>query len=1025
MANFKNYGIGGVGPSIQLGKGGGVLAYSTTISDGTSTGTAPAFSLSDNTQSTLIRLQAGTPLQYNDVTTKLYVDNLVQGLNIKEAVYLASSTSTNIPLSGTTPLIVDGVQASNGNRILLKDQTDQTQNGIYTLTISGTSYTLARSIDASNSSEASTSNTNLTGGSFVFVTGGSTNESTGWVISSPEGAINLGTDKIIWTQFSSAGVTQPGAGLIKSGTVFSVNTDNSTLYVNSTSTKLSVKSSSSAGNVLISNGLASGNPTDASWGSLDLSNPYTVGSSVLAPTNGGTGINSYKTGDIIVGDATANTLKALSIGADYTILGVDSTGALSYNYASQLRDSSGNLGLQVNGSDAPVNYFVLSNSDAADNVVLSTATTGTNTDAGITISPMGNGLVVAKTGYDALLQSDYSSISDETFITKGALNKRVGVVDTSMISNGTNNDSGTDATSGNTYVATNADGYTDEAIIVSSDKIIAEFVSSTDDGVAVNGEHLKVTSVTGELQLQAVDTAGTDNVDIRLIPQSSGKVYLGATGAGLIQAEDGYELDIQGGNSSSTADAGALVLRGGSASSNNLQGGNVVIRGGAANGSGQNGEVYIQDYNEQNIVEFSATSSSSNASNWLQIINSPNSSDVIDSSLVIQPSSKSGSANVSIVLGGKGTGLIRVADATSYNANLSTNTPDAFATVGYLNSVMVAATITTGAGLVNDSNVFKLAVGANTIGVDSSGNAIVNSDSTKNHVLLSSGTVGVESVWGSLPLADSNAVSGVLPATHGGTGQQTYSAGDMLIGSSTGALNIVSIDSVNKVLTSTGTSAGWQYPSTLLDGNGNTVVSGLGSTNPVNNLTITNAAVAGAPTLGVTGSDTDISILIQPKGAGIISAPVAYNTSMINSSSTFTDEALTTKGYVDQAVLGHTDPMARLQTISSGWAATMNIGSVLPNITGKNVMISSVRLVVNTAISGGGASEARIYAGSNVVMNNDENDVTTIGTYVADLPMSFTSNNVQLTVQFFKSDGTTTAIPTAGNITVYVDYKLM
>lgn len=1025
MASFKNYGIGGVGPSIQLGKGGGVLKYSSTVSDGTSTGTAAAYSFLDNSQGSLVRIQAGAPLQYNDLTTKLYVDNLVQGLNIKDAVHLASPVSTNIPLSGTAPLSVDGIQAVSGDRILLKDQTDQTQNGIYTLTVSGSTYTLTRSLDASNISDASTNNTNLTGGTFVFVTGGSTNADTGWVISSPDGSVNIGTDKILWTQFSSAGITQPGAGLVKSGTVFSVNTDNTTTYVNPTTTRLSVQSSSTAGNILISNGLAAGSPTDASWGTLDLSDTNSVGTSVLAATNGGTGLNSYKTGDILVGDTTENTLKALNKGPNYTILGVDGTGLVTYNYSSQLRDSSGNLALQATGSTTPVNFVGVENSNTGANVVISSNTSGTDADVGITVSPLGKGIFVGKTGYDANLQTNYGTISDETFITKGTLNKRVGVVDTSMISNGTNNESGTNETKGNTYVATNADGYLDEVVVVSSDKVIAEFDASTATGVAVNGEHFKFTHASGEVQILAVDTAGTDNVNMRLVPQASGKVFLGATGAGLIQAEDGYELDIQGGNSSDTADSGALVLRGGSASSNNLKGGNVVIRGGAANGSGQNGEVYIQDYKQQNIVEFSGTSSGSTATNWLQITNSPNSSDAIASGIIIEPSAKSGSANVSLVLGGKGTGIVRVADATTYNANLSASTPDAFATIGYLSSVMTAATITTGAGLVDDSNVFKLAVGATTVGVDSSGNAIVNSDTTKNHVLLSSGTVGLESVWGPLPLADSNSVSGILPASHGGTGQQTYSAGDMLIGTSAGALNILSIDSNNKVLTSSGTSASWQYIGNLLDGNGNVTVSGLGTTSPVNNLTITNAAVSGAPTIGVTGSDTDISILIQPKGAGQISAPAAYNTSMINTPSSFTDVAIPTKGYVDQAVLGHTDSMARLATLSTGWASTMNVGTTLPNITGKNVMITSVRLVVSTAISGGGVTEARIYAGTNVIMNNDENDITAVGTYIADLPMNFTNNNVQVTVQFFKSDGTTAAVPTAGNITVFVDYKLM
>ena len=63
MASFKNFGIAGIGSSVQLGKGGGVLNYSTSVSDGTTTGTAPAFSFFDNTQGNLVRLQAGAPVQ--------------------------------------------------------------------------------------------------------------------------------------------------------------------------------------------------------------------------------------------------------------------------------------------------------------------------------------------------------------------------------------------------------------------------------------------------------------------------------------------------------------------------------------------------------------------------------------------------------------------------------------------------------------------------------------------------------------------------------------------------------------------------------------------------------------------------------------------------------------------------------------------------------------------------------------------------------------------------------------------------
>ena len=1019
MASFKNFGISGIGPIVQIGKNGGVMMFSETVSDGTSSGTAPAFSFYDKNQTQLTRIQGGNPLQYNDLTTKLYVDNLVQGLNIKEAVRLASTT--NVPLTGSS-LNIDGVSVNNGDRVLLKNQTSATQNGIYDVSISGSTYSLTRSLDSSNTSESSGVNNNLSGGSFVFVTSGSSNADTGWVVSSPDGIVKIGTDSIVWTQFSSAGVTQPGPGLSKLGTVFSVNVDNNNLYVNPNTSKLTVQSSNYSGNVLLSNGQSNGNSTDASWGSLDLSNVNTVGSSILHENNGGTGKSSYTLGDILIGNSTSG-LDKLPVGPANSFLYINSENTPSYEYVSSLRDSSGNIVASVSGSEKPINFLTIKNSDTGSNVIVG-SNSSTDTDVGITLSPLGKGFVVAKDGYDADLQTSYGDVSDETFVTKGALNKRIGVVDTSMISNGTNNASGTNATSGNTYVATNSDGYENEVVVVSSDKLIAEFQSSTSNGVAVNGEHLKVTHVSGEVQILAVDTSGIDNVDMRLIPQSGGKVFLGNTGAGLIQAEKGFELDIKGGDSSDTNDSGSLVLSGGSASSNNLKGGNVVIRSGAGNGSGNNGSVYIQDFNKQNIVEYSSTTNASGASNWLQVINSPNSSDQLTSGLIIQPALNSGSANVSLILKGKGNGIVRVDNADTYNINLSKNTPEAFATVGYLNSVITAATITTGAGLIDDSNVFKLAIGANTVSVDTSGNAIVNSNGTKNNVMLSSGTLGNEAVWGSIPLSDDNSVSGILPVIHGGTGLQSISQGDILIGGLSNRLQSLSIDAANKILQSDGTSVKWNYLSNLYDGNGKVSVTTTGVNNPVNNLVVSNAAVAGAPTIGVDGQDTNISILLKPKGTGIISTPDTYNSGLLNGTIS-QDNSLTTKGYVDQAVLGHSDPMMRSGTVSSGWASTMNIDNVLPNIDGKNVVITDVMMTITTPVVGGGATNARIYAGTNTIMNIDENDISEIGSYVATLPRSFTSNNVQITIQFFKADGTSLAIPTSGNVSVVANYKLV
>jgi len=71
--------------------------------------------------------------------------------NYKDAVRAASSA--NVPLSGVAPIIVGGVTLADGNRVLLKNQTNATQNGIYVIDIVGGTYTLARSADCNSSRE--------------------------------------------------------------------------------------------------------------------------------------------------------------------------------------------------------------------------------------------------------------------------------------------------------------------------------------------------------------------------------------------------------------------------------------------------------------------------------------------------------------------------------------------------------------------------------------------------------------------------------------------------------------------------------------------------------------------------------------------------------------------------------------------------------------------------------------------------------------------------------------------------------
>lgn len=146
------------------------------------------------------------PTQATDAATKGYVDGVAQGLDIKDSVRAA--TTANITLSGTQT--VDGVALTSGDRVLVKDQTTASENGIYEV-FTGS---WQRTEDFDEDSE-------VTAGAFTFVEEGTENADTGWVLSS-DGVLTVGTSDLDFTKFSTAGEITAGAGLTKTGNTVDV-----------------------------------------------------------------------------------------------------------------------------------------------------------------------------------------------------------------------------------------------------------------------------------------------------------------------------------------------------------------------------------------------------------------------------------------------------------------------------------------------------------------------------------------------------------------------------------------------------------------------------------------------------------------------------------------------------------------------------------------------------------------------------------------------------------------------------------
>tara|TARA_R110001592_G_scaffold274192_1_gene541152 strand:+ start:937 stop:2241 length:1305 start_codon:yes stop_codon:yes gene_type:complete len=179
------------------------------------------------------------PTSAQDAATKAYVDAVKTGLDVKGSVKV--TTTANITLSGTQT--IDGVAISADERVLVKDQSTGSQNGIYDCKAG----TWARSSDFD-------ADTEVTSGAFVFVEQGTVNADAGFVLTT-DGTITVGTTALSFTQFSGAGQITAGDGLQKSGNALSADLKaNGGLVIESAEIALKLDASSITGTLAVGDG---------------------------------------------------------------------------------------------------------------------------------------------------------------------------------------------------------------------------------------------------------------------------------------------------------------------------------------------------------------------------------------------------------------------------------------------------------------------------------------------------------------------------------------------------------------------------------------------------------------------------------------------------------------------------------------------------------------------------------------------------------------------------------------------------
>ena len=233
----------------------------------------------------------GTPVQTTDAANKGYVDSVKQALDIKDSVRVASESNISATYNNGTSGVgatltadsngavsIDSTSLALNNRVLVKAQTDGTENGIYKVTTVGdvsNPFVLTRTTDADSSSE-------VTGGMFTFVEEGS-NADAGFVLSNITGSATLGTSSLTFTQFSGAGSVTAGVGLAKSGNTLSVNVDDASIEINSDTLRLKGVTSVPEG-VLLYGANTGGSFASLSIGTYDSTN--SVGQILQVGANG-------------------------------------------------------------------------------------------------------------------------------------------------------------------------------------------------------------------------------------------------------------------------------------------------------------------------------------------------------------------------------------------------------------------------------------------------------------------------------------------------------------------------------------------------------------------------------------------------------------------------------------------------------------------------------------------------------------------------------------------------------------------
>jgi hypothetical protein len=352
--------------AITGGTASGVAITGSTINSTTiGAGTAAAGTF------TSVAMTTGTittaPTTGNDIVNKDYADAIASGINFHQSCRLATTTAlaantynngasgvgATLTANANGGLSVDGVAVATSNRILVKNEVTQANNGVYTVTQTGSAgapYILTR---ASDFDTAGAGVDKIDAGDFFLITAGTTQANTSWVQQTPL-PITVGTTAIVFAQFGAPLVYSAGTGLSESPAytfniantavtaatygsasqvpVFAVNSQGQLTLVTNTSIAIAAGAVSGLAASATTDTTNATNITSGTLPTGRLSGSYTgitgVGTLTAGTWNGtaigvaygGTGLTATPTnGQLAIGNGTGYSLATLTAGTNVSI----------------------------------------------------------------------------------------------------------------------------------------------------------------------------------------------------------------------------------------------------------------------------------------------------------------------------------------------------------------------------------------------------------------------------------------------------------------------------------------------------------------------------------------------------------------------------------------------------------------------------------------------------------------------------------------------------------------------------------